>query len=89
MPSFDGRGPRGFGPERGLGPCGQGARRGRGGFFGNRSGFSNNQTGNNPQNIDNINIDKQEQKRILKAEIQELEAEKKYLAKQIENLEKN
>ena len=89
MPGFDGRGPRGFGQGRGLGPCGQRLRRGRGGFFGNRSNFLKDQTDNNQQNIDNINIDKQEQKRILKAEIQELEEEKKYLAKQIESLEKN
>ncbi len=86
MPGFNGRGPRGFGPGRGLGPCGQGLRRGRGNF-GNRSGFLGNQTDNNQQNF--INTDKQAQKRILEAEMQELEAEKKYLAQQIENLEKN
>ena len=87
MPGFDGRGSRSFGRGRGLGPCRQGIRRNPYGFFGNRFNFVKGQTYNNQENIDNI--DKQEQKRILKMEIQELEEEKKYLAKQLENLEKN
>ncbi len=84
MQGFDGRGPRGLGQKGGLGSCGKGLKRGQCGFFGKSFNFLKGQTFNNQKNID-----KEEQKRMLKMEIQKLEDETKYLAKQLENLEKN
>lgn len=81
MPAQDGTGPNGMGPMtgRGLGPCGQGRgfRRGFGrgfcGFFG--SGMAR-----------NANLTKEEEKKILEAELKELENEKKAIEKALKEM---
>ena len=77
MPGQDGTGPQGKGPlmGRGLGPCGEGMRRGRGfgaGRMGRGMGF-----GYRCRFAMPIALTKEEEKKILEAELKELEAEKK------------
>jgi len=74
MPYFDGTGPRGFGPMtgRGLGFCGRG--RGRG--FGRRYAPV----------AEPVAFTKEEQRKILEAELAELEAEKKAIEKELKGL---
>ena len=82
MPGQDGSGPRGFGPltGRGLGPCGKGAGFGRcfGRGFGRGVGFRY----SNPVELTEV-----EEKKILEAELKELEAEKKAIEGRLKELE--
>lgn len=65
MPGFDGTGPMGFGPTgRGFGPCGRG--------FGLRRGFR----GRGWRNYTEVNLTKDEQKKVL-------EEEKKYIEEEL------
>jgi hypothetical protein len=77
MPGFDGTGPMGYGPltGRGLGPCGGGLafRRGFGRGFGWRY-------------AEPVTITKEEQKKILEAELKEIEAEKQEIEKRLKEL---
>ena len=80
MPRIDGTGPQGAGPltGRGLGPCGQGLARGRGGFFGRFGrglGFSRRWT----QTDEKAALEEEEQ--ILKEELAQIQEEKKTLKK--------
>ena len=78
MPGQDRTGPRGEGPlsGRGLGPCGRGLARGRGfgrGFgrglgLGRGAGFGRGFGWNEP-----VELSKEEQKKILEAEKQEID----------------
>ncbi len=78
MPYRDGTGPCGEGPltGRGFGPCG----RGRGLKQGFRRGFGR-------RFFQPIELSKDEQKKILKEELEELEAEKKAIAKKLKEVE--
>jgi len=74
MPGQDGSGPRGEGPlsGRGLGPCGRGLARGRG--FGRGLGIGRGFGWREP-----VELSKEEQKKILEAEKQEIEKRLKEL----------
>jgi len=78
MPGGDGTGPLGYGPltGRGLGPCGLGMRRGFGRGFGYRYWA----------NVAPITLTKEEQKKILEAELEELEREKQEVEKKLKEL---
>ena len=86
MPGLDGTGPMGRGPltGRGFGPCGRGrgfgAGYGRG--FGRGYGY-----GYGYRSAEPINLSKEEQKKILQAELNDVEAEKEELKKRIQELE--
>jgi len=77
MPGFDKRGPMGQGPGtgRGLGPCGLGFRRGSGRGFGRRYSES-------------VNLTKEEQKKILEAELKEIELERQEIEKKLKEMGK-
>jgi len=79
MPGMDGTGPRGFGSRTGggLGPCGMGLGLGRGFGRGNWR---------RPVATAPVNLTKEEQKRILEAELEELEKENQAIKKRIEEL---
>ena len=79
MPRFDGTGPNGEGPMtgRGLGPCGRGLRRGFGRGFGR--GFRN-------RIAEPVNLTKEQEKKVLEAELAELEAEKAEIEKELKKL---
>ena len=76
MPGNDGTGPLGRGSMtgRGLGPCGSGQGRGFRKFGQRAFGFQP------------VELTKEEQKKILKAELEALEAEKKDLSKKLKEL---
>ena len=78
MPAQDRTGPSGQGPltGRGLGPCGQGASRGFGRGFRRRSFWSK----------EEITLNKTEQKKILEAELKDIEEEKKQIQKKLKGL---
>ncbi|GAI76978.1 unnamed protein product [marine sediment metagenome] len=77
MPGYDRTGPSGYGPltGRGLGPCGKGLafRRGFGRGFGWRflQKFP----------TEEVTLTKEEEKKILEAELKEIELEKKEMEK--------
>lgn len=75
MPAFDGTGPRNIGPltGRGLGPCGRGLafRRGYGRGF---------------RYSEPITLTKEEEKKILEAELKEVETEKQEIQKRLKEL---
>ena len=73
MPGFDGTGPSGQGAltGRGLGPCGRGIRRGFRGYWGRRSP---------------VTLSKEDRKKILEAELEQLDAEKEQIKKTLEEL---
>ena len=81
MPYRDGTGPQGAGPltGRGLGSCGQGLARGRGGLFGRNLGlgrglgFGRRWT----QTDERATLDEEEQ--ILKEELAQIQEERKTL----------
>ena len=75
MPGRNGTGPQGAGPltGRGLGPCGRGLARGRGGWFGCGLGFGRRWT----QIDEKAALDEEEQ--ILKEELAQIQEEKKAL----------
>lgn len=76
MPQGDGTGPVGAGPltGRGLGPCGRGFRLGFGRGYGWRAG------------AETLNLTKAQEKKILEAELVELEAEKSEIEKRIKEM---
>jgi len=74
MPGQDGTGPLGLGPltGRGLGPCGCGMRRGFGRGYGRGFGFRR-----------QVTLTKEEEKKILEAELKEIDLEKQEIEKRI------
>ena len=74
MPAQDGTGPLGQGPltGRGMGPCGRGFGRGFRRGFGR--GFGRNQP---------LSLTKDQERKILEAELAEIEAEKAEIEKQL------
>ena len=81
MPGFDGRGPRGFGQGRGLGPCQNRPSRRGAGFWNPRNFFKRNVS--NPWSNNS-----EEQRKILERELLEIEEEKNLITKKIEELKK-
>ena len=79
MPNKDKTGPAGQGPltGRGFGPCGAGLRRGCG--FGR--GF-----GRKAFLAEPLALSKEQEKKVLEAEIAEIEAEKTEIAKRLKDL---
>lgn len=79
MPSFDGTGPLGQGPltGRGLGPCGCGMRRGFGRGFGRVLGL---------RYAKPVALTEAEEKKILEAELKEIEAEKQAIEKRLKEM---
>lgn len=75
MPGYDRTGPMGYGSltGRGLGPCGRGLRRGFGRGFGWR--YS-----------EPLTLSKEDEKKILEAELAEIEIEKKEIEKKLKEL---
>lgn len=96
MPRQDGTGPQGLGAGtgRGLGPCGAGAGFARGAGFGRgmgrgmgfgrgwRCGCPFLQAGN----AVNANLSKEDEKKILEAELKEIETEKEAVVKRLKEL---
>ncbi len=83
MPNRDGTGPLGQGTftGRGRGPCGAGLRNG----FGSRSferGF-----GMGRRNFGNVNLSNEEKKKMLEAELKEIEREKEVIKKSLEEMD--
>jgi hypothetical protein len=80
MPGQDRTGPAGMGPMtgRGLGSCGSGLRRGFGCGFGR--GVGRRFTTQTPQ------LTKEQEKKILEAELAEIEAEKDEVSKRLKEL---
>ena len=91
MPNKDGTGPSGEGPltGRGLGPCGRGLGRGRGfgrGFCrwaGAGFGYA---YGSPP--AQKVQLTREEEMKILQAELSEIDAEKTEIQKRLKELEK-
>ena len=81
MPNFDGTGPQGMGAltGRGLGPCGCGMRRGFGRGFGRGLGFR-------AKYATPITLTKEEEKKILEADLKEVEIEKTEIEKRLKEL---
>jgi len=77
MPRQDGTGPLGQGSmtERGLGPCGCGMRRGFGRGYGRGFGFRR-----------QVALTKEEEKKILEAELKEIETEKQAIEKRLKEM---
>jgi len=77
MPYRDGTGPAGQGPMtgRGMGPCGEGMRRGFGGGYGRGFGIRN-----------QITLTKEEEKKILEAELKEIDLEKREIEKRLKEM---
>lgn len=86
MPGYDRTGPQGSGPMtgRGLGPCGRGFGfrrgfgRGFGGGFGRGFGFWD--------YSEPASLSLSDQKKILEAELSEIDAEKKQILKKLSEL---
>ena len=77
MPGQDKTGPMGYGPRtgRGFGPCGCGTRRGFGRGFGGRC------WGTVP-----VTLSKEEEKKILEAELKEIDLEKQEIEKRLKEM---
>ena len=81
MPNNDGTGPQGMGAMtgRGLGPCGGGMRRGcsrgLGRGFGFRRGFTT-----------PVTLTKDEEKKILEADLKDIEAEKEAIQRRLKEM---
>jgi hypothetical protein len=72
MPAYDGSGPKGQGPiGRGLGPCGNGMRRGFGRGF---------------RYLNPIVLSKDEQKKILEHQLNSIELEKQEIEKRLNEM---
>ena len=88
MPGFDRTGPMGHGPMsgRGFGPCGRGMgfRRGFGRGFGLGRGFGW-QYAEQPYR-EPLTLTKEEQQKILKSELEAIEAEKEQVEKKLNEL---
>ena len=78
MPGQDGTGPLGQGPltGRGLGPCGCGMRRGFGRGYGRGFGFRR-----------QVALTKEEEKKILEAELKEIDLEKQEIEKRLKEMQ--
>jgi hypothetical protein len=78
MPWGDGTGPLGQGPltGRGLGPCGCGMRRGFGRGYGRGFGFRR-----------QVTLTKEEEKKILEAELKEIDLEKQEIEKRLKEMQ--
>jgi len=78
MPGQDGTGPLGRGPltGRGLGPCGCGMRRGFGRGYGRGFGFRR-----------QVTLTKEEEKKILEAELKEIDLEKQEIDKRLKEMQ--
>lgn len=85
MPRQDGTGPNGQGPMtgRGLGPCGSGMRRGFGRGFGRGMGW---RCWGRAQYEEPVTLTKAEEKKILEAELKEIELEKQEIAKRLKEI---
>jgi len=85
MPGQDGTGPSRQGPMtgRGLGPCGRGMRRGFGRGFGRGMGW---RCWGIYSYAEPVTLTKQEEKKILEAELKEIEAEKQEISKRLEEI---
>ena len=85
MPRQDGTGPNGQGPMtgRGLGPCGRGMRRGFGQGFGRGMGW---RCCERFQSLGQANLTKEDEKKILEADLKDLEAEKEAVQKRLKEL---
>jgi len=83
MPGFDGTGPFGAGAltGRGFGPCGRGLAFGRG--YGRGFGWRYWQRA---QLSEQLTLTREEQKKILEAELKELAAEKQAIEKKLQEL---
>jgi len=81
MPNMDGTGPQGIGAMtgRGLGPCGGGMRRGCGRGFGRGFGFRRGFT--TP-----VTLTKEEEKKILEADLKDLEVEKEAIQRRLKEM---
>jgi ribosomal protein L9 len=79
MPYQDGTGPFGEGQltGRGLGPCGRGLRSGYGRRFGFRRGY---------RYVEDVNLTKEEQKKIMEQELKDIESEKKEIENALKEL---
>ena len=77
MPGQDRTGPQGLGhlTGRGLGPCGCGMRRGFGRGYGRGFGFRR-----------QVTLTKEEEKKILEAELKEIDLEKQEIAKRLKEI---
>ncbi|MFA5173587.1 MAG: DUF5320 domain-containing protein [Candidatus Pacearchaeota archaeon] len=83
MPNMDGTGPNGIGPMtgRGLGPCGAGLRgygRGFGRGYGRGFAFR--------ARLNPVNLTKEEEKKILEAELNEVSLEKQEIEKRLKEI---
>ena len=87
MPGFDGTGPRGFGSMtgRGLGPCGRGLGFGRGYGRGFGRGFGYRYWQDNAS--EPVVFNKEDEKKVLEAELKEIEAEKQAIEKRLKEME--
>jgi len=85
MPRQDKTGPNGQGPMtgRGLGPCGSGMRRGFSGGFGRGMGW---RCRGRFFDTTQVNLTKQDEKKILEAELNELDSEKQEIEKRLKEL---
>ncbi len=88
MPGMDGTGPAGDGPltGRGLGQCGMGraCRSGFGRGFGRGFGF---RRWFGMRNAEPVALSKDEERKILEAELKEIEAEKAEIEKRLKETE--
>jgi hypothetical protein len=80
MPRLDNTGPYGNGPltGRGMGPCGCGMRRGAGRCFGRDAGYR--------ASALTSTISKDEEKRILEAELRQIDFEKQEIEKRLNEI---
>ncbi|MFA7707731.1 MAG: DUF5320 domain-containing protein [Candidatus Pacearchaeota archaeon] len=85
MPNMDRTGPQGMGAMtgRGLGPCGAGMRRGCGRGFGRGmgNGFGFRAGYNQP-----VSLTKDEEKKILEADLKDIEAEKEAIQRRLKEM---
>jgi hypothetical protein len=81
MPNINGTGPQGMGAltGRGLGPCGGGMRRGCGRGFGRGMGFR-------VRYATPVTLLKEEEKKILEADLKDIEAEKEAIQKRLNDM---
>ncbi len=79
MPGGDGTGPAGMGSltGKGFGPCGGGMRRGFGRGYGRGLGLRQTRA---------VTLTKEEQKKILEAELKELDLEKQEIEKRLKEM---
>lgn len=85
MPNMDKTGPQGQGPMtgRGFGPCGGGMRRGFGQGFGRGRGW---RCCERLQSLGQTNLTKEEERKILEAELNEMDLEKQEIEKRLNEI---